>query len=133
MVPAAYVMLDALPLTPNGKLDRKRLPAPEASAYAQREYEVPQGPIESALAQIWADLLHVDRVGRHDHFFELGGHSLLVTKLIARVSQRWDIDIPFSEVFSHSTLSSLSNVIVDYELNAMDQEDLESVISQYKA
>ncbi|MBH5371016.1 phosphopantetheine-binding protein [Bradyrhizobium glycinis] len=63
MMPAAFVRLAALPLTVNGKLDRKALPA---------------------LAQIWAELLGVERVGRHDHLFELGGHSLLAVQLLSR-------------------------------------------------
>jgi len=85
MVPSAFVQLEALPLTPNGKLDRKALPAPDGGAYAQREYEAPQGQVEQALAQLWQELLRVERVGRQDNFFELGGHSLLAVSLIERM------------------------------------------------
>uniref|UniRef100_UPI000618099F AMP-binding enzyme n=1 Tax=Chromobacterium vaccinii TaxID=1108595 RepID=UPI000618099F len=81
MAPAAYVRLEGLPLTANGKLDRKGLPAPEASSYGVRAYEAPQDGTEAALAEIWRELLGVERVGRHDHFFELGGHSLLAVRL----------------------------------------------------
>ncbi|MGY2420994.1 non-ribosomal peptide synthetase, partial [Pseudomonas tolaasii] len=77
MVPQVFVHLDAFPLSPNGKLDRKALPAPDMAALRTREYEAPQGDTEIALAQLWAELLNVERVGRHDNFFELGGHSLL--------------------------------------------------------
>jgi amino acid adenylation domain-containing protein len=85
MVPSAFVSLDALPLTANGKLDRKALPAPEGDAYARRSYEAPLGEVETALAEIWGEVLGVGRVGRWDHFFELGGHSLLAIRLIARM------------------------------------------------
>ncbi|MER9852331.1 amino acid adenylation domain-containing protein, partial [Mesorhizobium sp. M0106] len=85
MVPSAFVRLAALPLTANGKLDRKALPVPDDDAYARAAYEAPQGEIETALAQIWTELLGVERVGRHDHFFELGGHSLLAVQLMERL------------------------------------------------
>ncbi|MBF3728148.1 hypothetical protein ISG25_37095, partial [Burkholderia pseudomallei] len=67
--------------TPNGKLDRRALPAPADDAYARAEYEAPQGAKEEALAEIWRDLLQVDRISRHDNFFQLGGHSLLAISL----------------------------------------------------
>jgi arthrofactin-type cyclic lipopeptide synthetase C len=81
MVPAAFV-LAALPLTANGKVDRKALPAPDLAALFTREYAAPEGEVETALAQIWADVLQVERVGRQDHFFELGGHSLLAMRMV---------------------------------------------------
>ena len=85
MVPAGYVRMESLPLTPNGKLDRKALPAPEADAYSTRGYEPPQGETEIKLAAIWAEVLKLDRVGRHDNFFSLGGHSLIAVTLIERM------------------------------------------------
>nr|UXB94986.1 non ribosomal peptide synthetase [Pseudomonas syringae] len=85
MVPSAFVVLDALPLTPNGKLDRRALPEPGQDAYASRAYEAPEGPVEQVIAQIWEQLLGLERVGRHDRFFELGGHSLLAVSLIDRL------------------------------------------------
>jgi acyl-coenzyme A synthetase/AMP-(fatty) acid ligase/aryl carrier-like protein len=87
MVPALFVHLDALPLSPNGKLDRKALPAPDVEALSAHEYEAPEGDTEILLAQLWAELLKVERVGRQDNFFELGGHSLLAVSLIGRLRQ----------------------------------------------
>src|SRR5262249_20258556 len=72
MIPAAYVRLERMPLTANGKVDRKALPAPDAEAYVSRGYEAPQGEAETLLAEIWAEVLKVERVGRRDNFFELG-------------------------------------------------------------
>ena len=107
MVPAAYVQMESLPLTPNGKLDRKALPAPEGDAYAVSEYQAPQGETETLLAAIWADLLHLDRVGRHDNFFALGGHSLLAVTLIERM-RRSGLEIDIRSIFASPTIAGLA-------------------------
>ncbi|MCK0546005.1 amino acid adenylation domain-containing protein, partial [Pseudomonas syringae pv. aptata] len=103
MLPVAYMPLDAWPLTPNGKLDRKALPAPDSSAFASRAYEAPVGNVEIRLAALWAELLNVEKVGRHDHFFELGGHSLLAVSLIERMRQA-DLEADVQVLFGHPTL-----------------------------
>ena len=110
MVPAAYVKLKSLPLTANGKLDRKALPAPDASAYATRGYEEPQGEIETKLAAIWAEILKVDRVGRRDNFFELGGHSLMALTLIERM-RRSGLHLAAHSLFATPVLAALGAAV----------------------
>ncbi|WP_338927196.1 amino acid adenylation domain-containing protein (plasmid) [Mycetohabitans endofungorum] len=110
MVPAAFVRLDALPLTPNGKLDRRALPAPDDDALAHQAYELPQGELETALAAIWAQLLGVERVGRHDSFFALGGHSLLAVRLMNRV-RGLGADVPFTALFASPTLAGFASAL----------------------
>ncbi|MGO4775911.1 condensation domain-containing protein, partial [Lysobacter sp. 2RAB21] len=106
----AYVALERLPLTPNGKLDRRALPAPEGEAYAQRVYAAPQGPLETAIAQIWAELLQIEQVGREDHFFDLGGHSLLALQMTARLQQRLDLEVALSDLFAQPVLHEFARV-----------------------
>lgn len=108
MLPSAFVVLEALPLTPNGKLDRQALPAPDQGALVTREYEAPQGEIEQQLAQIWQDLLGVERIGRHDNFFELGGHSLLAMSLVERLRQYLDTEMVLGDIFAEKTISKLA-------------------------
>jgi aryl carrier-like protein len=115
MAPVAYVELEKLPLTPNGKVDRKALPAPEGGAYVRRGYEPPVGEIEAKLAQIWGDLLKVERVGRHDNFFELGGHSLMAVSLVERMRQvglRTDV----RTLFTTPILSQLAAAMEEMEI-----------------
>ncbi|RMP63818.1 hypothetical protein ALQ18_04595, partial [Pseudomonas marginalis pv. marginalis] len=110
MVPATYVRLDQLPLTANGKLDRKALPAPGLESVLSREYAAPQGEVETTLAQIWADVLKVEQVGRHDHFFELGGHSLLAVNLVERMRQA-GLSADVRVLFSQPTLAALAAAV----------------------
>jgi amino acid adenylation domain-containing protein len=110
MVPSAYVKLESLPLTANGKLNRKALPAPEGDAYVVRQYEAPQGAIEELLAGIWAELLKLERVGRHDNFFELGGHSLMAVTLVERLA-RAGLKADVRALFATPTLAGLATTI----------------------
>src|SRR5215467_2539324 len=110
MVPAAYVRMEKLPLTPNGKLDRNALPAPEGDAYVVRGYQEPLGEIEIRLAEIWAEVLKVERVGRHDNFFELGGHSLLAVKLMERM-RRQGLHADVRTLFATPTLAELAATV----------------------
>ncbi|HEY0371666.1 MAG TPA: amino acid adenylation domain-containing protein, partial [Thermoanaerobaculia bacterium] len=111
MVPGAFVQLESLPLTTNGKLDRKALPAPEATSLVTREYEAPQGETEQKLAAIWQELLRIDQVGRHDRFFELGGHSLLAMQLTSHLRAAFGVELPLRQIFASPTLSAMAEVV----------------------
>ncbi|HEU4881703.1 MAG TPA: amino acid adenylation domain-containing protein, partial [Longimicrobium sp.] len=111
MVPAAFVRLEALPLTPNGKVDRRALSAPEGDAFVTRAYEAPVSEMETALAGIWAEVLRVERVGRHDNFFELGGHSLLAVRVISRVRQVLGAEVALGDLFERPVLADLARAI----------------------
>ncbi|MCR6651361.1 MAG: phosphopantetheine-binding protein [Cellvibrionaceae bacterium] len=107
MVPSAIVVMDRIPLNANGKVDRKALPAPEMTGSA---YEAPQGEVEETLAQIWQEVLGVERVGRHDNFFELGGHSLLALKLLEKLrTHGWSA--PVRTLFQRPQLSAFAQSI----------------------
>ncbi|HYD81243.1 MAG TPA: amino acid adenylation domain-containing protein, partial [Paucimonas sp.] len=107
MVPAHFVFLDAFPLTPNGKVDRKALPAPDMTR-SEVDYVAPRNPIEQALAEIWAEVLRLDRVGVLDNFFELGGHSLLATQVVSKLRTAFAVDLPLRVLFEASTVETLA-------------------------
>ena len=130
MAPAAYVKMEAMPLTSNGKLDRRALPAPDGTAYAASGYEAPVGEIETMLAEIWADLLNIERISRHDNFFALGGYSLLGTKLIARIQKELGVEIKVQDLFSKPTLFLLAKHLIDILLAELTAEDLEDFAKQ---
>ncbi|WP_420869797.1 amino acid adenylation domain-containing protein [Bradyrhizobium septentrionale] len=130
MVPSAFVRLAGLPLTVNGKVDRNALPAPGEEAYAHRAYAPPQGEIETALATIWAELLGVERIGRHDHFFELGGHSLLAVQMSSRLSQAVGVELPLMTVFAKPILAALAREIsITLLERAFERDELQKLLS----
>ncbi|HKP74279.1 MAG TPA: condensation domain-containing protein, partial [Longimicrobiaceae bacterium] len=109
MVPAAVVVLDALPLTPNGKVDRKALPAPEYEA-ADDAYVAPRNRVETLLAEIWAEVLWLDRVGVNESFFELGGDSILCIQVVSK-ARRAGIDLSPPQMFEYTTIAELAAVV----------------------
>ena len=110
MVPSYFVWLDAMPQTPNRKLDRKALPKPDASQ-AQSDYEPPRNERERQLAQIWMDVLKVERVGRKDNFFALGGHSLLVITLVSRVREAFEASLGLHDFLLLETFADLADFL----------------------
>ena len=133
MVPAAYVRVKALPLAHNGKLDRKALPVPDVDGYGICKYEAPQGETESRLAQMWAEVLKVERVGRKDNFFNLGGHSLLAVRVASRLRQAFSIDLPVRDLFNYPLLSSLAQRIINLQLEQFTSEDLAYLIEKVQS
>jgi amino acid adenylation domain-containing protein/thioester reductase-like protein len=109
MMPAAFVILEQLPLTPNGKLDRKALPAPEGPALANPDFEPPLGELEVTLAKVWAELLGIPRIGRHDHFFDLGGHSLSAIRVVARLRDELHREVALHDLFAHPVIKELAD------------------------
>lgn len=104
MVPSVVVILESMPTTPSGKLNRRALPAPDVTAFANQTYDAPQGRTEEALAQAWAEVLNLNRIGREDNFFELGGHSLLVLKLLFKINQVLGATLRVADIYKHSSI-----------------------------
>lgn len=111
MVPGAFVVLDGLPLTPSGKVDRLRLPPPGRAAQQQRPFVVPGAGLERLVADVWAEVLGVDGVGRDHDFFELGGRSLHAARAAALLGERLGIDLPLRVLFDAPTVAGLAAAV----------------------
>jgi len=113
MIPAAFVFLDELPRTPNGKVDRRALPAPEtARPELETAYLAPGSELEKAIAEIWQELLHIEKVGRHDNFFDLGGNSLLIVRAQSRLQATLGTKLPVVKLFQYPTVHALADFLV---------------------
>ncbi|MGH3813941.1 MAG: amino acid adenylation domain-containing protein [Pseudonocardiaceae bacterium] len=112
MVPASFVVLESFPLTANGKIDRQALPARSLdNGQAHAEFAPPQGIEEMTVARVWAEVLGLDRVGRDDNFFELGGDSLRGARMVLRLRELFQLEIPLRELFRCPTVSGLAGAL----------------------
>jgi len=123
MVPSAFVTLETLPLTPNGKVDRRALPSPDGTnSELEDAFVAPRTPAEETLAEIWAQVLGLERVGVHNDFFALGGHSLLATQVISRARQAFQIELPVRILFEASTVADLAEGIESVRMVTQDSQ-----------
>ncbi|MEL6560504.1 MAG: amino acid adenylation domain-containing protein, partial [Bacteroidota bacterium] len=111
MVPNLWVKLDEIPLTASGKLDRNALPELDLSGLLTKEYVAPETETEVQLAEIWQDLLGIEKVGVKDDFFEMGGHSLLATRLVSIIRRELQVELAIRDVFTNTTINNLATHI----------------------
>ncbi|SEC50046.1 amino acid adenylation domain-containing protein [Rhodococcus pyridinivorans] len=107
MVPDVVTVLDELPLTVNGKLDRRALPVPRIDIDADR-FREPATESERIVAQVWAEVLGIERVGADDSFFDLGGNSLVATRVVARINEATGASLAIRELFEAPTVAGLA-------------------------
>ena len=146
MVPSIFIPIEEMPYTRGGKIDRAALPRPGAErSTLMTSYVAPRTPLEEMLAALWAELLHVERVGIEDDFFTgLGGHSLLATQLRSRIRDTLGIDVPLQRIFESPTVASFAEAMAGGErerahlertaehllmLEDMSEEEVERMLS----
>ncbi len=111
MLPSVYIEVDEFPMTPNGKIDKKALPDPNKEAILTHEYVAPRNELESALVEIWCDLLGLEKISIYDNFFAIGGHSLLAMRLITIVAKKVERALEMKAIFEAPTIAELAKRI----------------------
>jgi amino acid adenylation domain-containing protein len=132
MVPSKFVKIAQLPLTASGKIDRLSLPAPSPGNVLEEDhFESPHSETESWLADFLIKMLGVPRIGRNDNFFRLGGHSLLGAQLIAKIQQRFGVELSLRSLFDHPTLSGIALEIakaIQAKVDAMSEDEARDIL-----
>ena len=130
MLPSTFVFLESLPLT-NGKLNRNELPKPGNSRPKLTiAYSAPRNDVEKTLSGIWCDVLSLDEVGRDDNFFELGGHSLAASRVISRVIQTFQLELPINALFDAPTVAEMAAIIALNQTKRACHEELARMLSE---
>jgi len=146
MTPSAFVVLNELPLTPSGKIDRQSLPPPDQPRGDLEElFVAPRNPLEEVLSDIWAEVLGLDLISVHDNFFELGGHSLMVMRIVVRIRETFQMELPPSVLFEATTVAELAEAMIKHEpkkgqmmkiatlvkkIEAMSEEDASAALAR---
>ena len=127
MVPAFFMVIEKFSLTANGKVDKSALPKIDIEAMLNADYLEPSTEIEISLAQIWRDILGLEKVSATADFFALGGNSLNLTRLYAEIKSHFQIDIPIKTLFATSGLFAQAQLIEINGLLNADVPDLSGV------
>ncbi|HEY3491796.1 MAG TPA: phosphopantetheine-binding protein, partial [Solirubrobacterales bacterium] len=130
MIPTAIALLPALPLTANGKVDLRALPEPDLHR-APEELVLPRTALEKQVAEVWMEVLGLERVGVGESFWELGGHSLLATKVLSRLGDELGLDLPLQSLFEAPTLEGFAQRIGTHLLGVSETEqELASLLEE---
>ncbi|MER6071756.1 amino acid adenylation domain-containing protein [Streptomyces sp. NPDC001817] len=133
MVPDIYVGIDALPLTANGKVDRRALVVPEQVAEETAPpYEAPRTPVEEVIAEVWASMLGIERVGIHDNFFALGGDSLTAMRAVVHLRKALGTELPIRVLFDSQTLQDTAIVVENHllaEIEELSEEEAQALLA----
>jgi len=134
MIPSVFVMLNALPLTPAGKIDRKALPLPDNSRpELGTPFVAPRTPVEEELAEIWVEVVGVDQVGIHDNFFDLGGHSLAATRVISRIINTFNVELPIRFLFASPTVADMAVIITENMAKKAGEKELACMLAELES
>lgn len=134
MIPSTFVMVDALPLTPTGKVDRNALPAPsKARPLLDVPYVEPRTPVERDLAQLWCEILSLDRVGINDSFFELGGDSLSAVQLISAGIKKFQTELPLQKLFQSPTIAQMAAILVADRGKKLRDDELGRIMTELES
>ncbi len=116
MLPAAFVIVNHLPLTTNGKVDRKALPEPVESLLGPiRAYAAPRDALEEVLAELWGEVLGLERISINTSFFDLGGDSLSATRVLSRTFKLFQLKVPLQAFFQKPTVEELAQILTHME------------------
>ncbi|MER5374834.1 amino acid adenylation domain-containing protein [Streptomyces sp. NPDC002553] len=136
MIPGVFVTLPAFPLTANGKADRRALPAPGAEGAtvlgSAAAHEPVSGPVETALAEIWQEVLGHERIGALDNYFALGGDSIRSLQVLARARDR-GLRFAVADLMRHQTVRGLAGAVVrDADTPSGGRSDTRSGAASYR-
>jgi len=113
MIPETILLIPEIPLTSNGKVDARKLESLIEQTRANRTQviELPEGPVEVYLHELWSKLFKREQISVEDDFFELGGHSLLAVQLVANLKKEFDIEFPLASLITYPTIRKLAELI----------------------
>jgi len=145
-VPSKFVVVDSIPKGPTGKLQRIGL-AEKLKDRLHGDFQAPEDPIEELIADIWREVLDIDRVGINDNFFATGGDSLRGARVVNRVNELFVLDLPITAAFRRPTIREFAAMVreaadpgrideihaIIKEVESLSDEQVEGLIAEEDA
>jgi amino acid adenylation domain-containing protein len=129
MIPTVMMVLKDIPVTASGKVDRRALPAPDASRpELEVAFQPPRTQVEAQLVAIWSDILGIEPLGIEDNFFDLGGSSLHATRILARIADRFQVSLAQNDFFNRPTIEGLAAIAAE-RLRLTDEDEIERLVA----
>lgn len=138
MVPSFYTQIEEIPLKDNGKVDTNKLRQLSEMDYSFDDYQAPRNQTEAKLANVWKNILQLDKVSNRDNFFSMGGHSLKAMEIIMQIGKEFRVDVPFKYFFEHPTILGLSEYILRStknkyrEMTLIEKKEFYNISAQQK-
>jgi len=124
MIPVQFIPIDRVPLTINGKVDRSELPEPDAIRPVQETpYVAAQTEFEEIVQSIWSEVMQIDKIGIYDNFIEIGGDSLTGIRIISRLKEDFELDLPVNLIFQKPTIAQVAKHIEEVITKLMEKAE----------
>lgn len=133
MIPSYFIKRNSFEYLPNGKLDRSKLSASiEFNREFAGEFTEAETELQGELAELWKQILGIDRVGIKDSFIEIGGHSLLAIKMLSAVRREYGVDISLIDFFYDATIKRLSELIENSSVQSLQTDEMLPEVRRYE-
>jgi acyl carrier protein len=134
MIPSTFITLEKMPVTSTGKINRRELPQPGSSRPELGiSYAAPRTSVETELERIWASVLYLNHVGINDNFFDLGGHSLAASRVISRVIQTFQLELPIKALFDAPSVAEMAAIITQHQAKRASDTELAQMLREVEA
>jgi acyl carrier protein len=97
---------------------------------AEQRSQLP--PVEEMLAELWANILGLERVAARDSFFDLGGDQSKAVQLITRIRETFKVDLSIRNLFEAPSVAAMAELLVAREARPGQTEKIAQMLKRIR-